>query len=173
MDGTFDAVPGITLQLYTIHSGIVGTDKFLPCVYACMMHKNKESYITLFNCVKKAVKTQYNKLLELLFVAVDFEKAAISAIKECFKGAAISGCLFHFSQILWRRLQSIGLQSTYQTKDEQELRSSFHSLIALAFVPVEDIEKVFDDVVDSCDERVLEKYDTGNVNSLDEYFPHM
>ncbi|XP_031339776.1 uncharacterized protein LOC116168214 [Photinus pyralis] len=154
IDGTFSTVPNIAYQLYTIHCDFF--NKFLPCVYSLMSSKDEQSYKVLFEAVKDEVKQRTGKELCPEYVASDFEAAAINAVKACFPQAKLAGCLFHFSQILWRRVQKIPhLKEAYNKIEEKDLRSGFHSLVALSFVPESDIQKVFDDLVDAIDSRLL------------------
>ena len=50
-------------------------------------------------------------------VVSDFEAALWSAVKAVFPGVAQRGCTFHFSQAVWRNVQSVGLQSAYAKDD--------------------------------------------------------
>ena len=63
----------------------------------------------------------------------------------------IIGCLFHFSQALWRQVQSNGLSTKY--KEDEYFRLNVKKLIALAFVPVEDVVTVFDLVAQQLDDN--------------------
>lgn len=67
---------------------------------------------------------------------MDFEQAAIGAARSTFTGAQIKGCLFHFSQAIWRKVQNIGLAPIYEDGDVKKL---VKSLGALAFVRFEDL----------------------------------
>jgi len=40
-----------------------------------------------------------------------------SAVREVFPGVAQPGCAFHYSQVMWRNVQSVGLQSAYTTDE--------------------------------------------------------
>ena len=52
------------------------------------------------------------------------------------------GCLFHFGQSVWRQIQAKGLAKKYQ--GEENFRLSVKKLLALAFVPINDIFTGFD-----------------------------
>ena len=45
----------------------------------------------------------------------DFGKGVIRAFQEAFPGLNCTGCFFHLSQSVWRRIQAAGLQLDYQT----------------------------------------------------------
>ncbi|XP_061188126.1 uncharacterized protein LOC133196226 [Saccostrea echinata] len=64
---------------------------------------------------------------------VDFEKGAWKAIREEFPNTLIKGCAFHFGQAVWRKVQELGLRTTY-TKRGAEYRY-IRSLMALPFLP--------------------------------------
>jgi hypothetical protein len=46
-------------------------------------------------------------------IIIDFEAAAISAFVSNF-GVEICGCFFHFTQIIWRKLQADGQVIQYR-----------------------------------------------------------
>lgn len=67
---------------------------------------------------------------------------------------------FHFGQCIWRNIQNLGFKKKYQE------HSSFHlkvrKLIALAFVPVLDVIKAYEtmvDVFDDDDETFLDYFE--------------
>jgi len=43
-------------------------------------------------------------------VVSDFERALWAAVREVLPGVVQRGCAFHFSQAIWRNIQSVGLQ---------------------------------------------------------------
>ena len=55
---------------------------------------------------------------------------------------SLLGCLFHFGQCVWRHVQNNGLSKKYQEDDD--FRSDIKKLIALAYLPIDDIIKGFD-----------------------------
>ena len=55
--------------------------------------------------------------------------------------AVISGCFFHLSQNIWRKIQSEGLTVQYQADGEFQIK--LRMLMGLAFVPEQDVPNCF------------------------------
>lgn len=51
------------------------------------------------------------------------------------------GCLFHYNQSIYRRIQSLGLAKAYSEDDS--VRSCCRKLMALPFLPVQEVETSF------------------------------
>jgi hypothetical protein len=75
---------------------------------------------------------------------MDFEKAAINAVQDVYPDAKIQGCLYHLSQNIYRKVQSLGLQERYQTDAEFSLL--MRMIPALAFVPIDEVINVFEEL---------------------------
>ena len=76
-----------------------------------------------------------------LKVLTDFELAAINAFREEFPEAELSGCYFHLSQSIVRKVGELGLKNQFE--NDQNLNVLVKSLAALSFVPIEDVNEVF------------------------------
>lgn len=75
-------------------------------------------------------------------IMTDFERASINAFGEHFPDAILTGCFFHFGQCIWRRLQQFSdLQKQY--KENADFAFKITKLIALSFVPPEDVVDAF------------------------------
>ena len=72
---------------------------------------------------------------------LDFERAAINAFEEAFV-AVVSGRFFHFSQNVYRKIQSLGLTSRYI--EDPGFALNIKMLPSLAFVPKNDVCDCFD-----------------------------
>ncbi|XP_057334184.1 uncharacterized protein LOC130673240 [Microplitis mediator] len=83
-DGTFNSVPLIFKQLYTIH-GMYG-DKVLPLVYILAPNKSEKIYSRALSVIKNRQKN-----LKPQRVMVDFERAFINAFKSKFPECIITG----------------------------------------------------------------------------------
>lgn len=139
-DGTFRSVPSIFCQLYTIHG--LKNNKSLPLVYILAPDKSEKTYLEVLKQLKIL-----NKNLKPKWLMMDFELAFINAFRAKFSKTAISGCLFHFGQCLWRRIQSCGLQRKYNTDPQFSL--NIKKLMALAFVPEDDVIFAYDALINS------------------------
>jgi len=63
----------------------------------------------------------------------------ISALQQTLPHANIMGCYFHFTQSLWRKVQSMGLVRSY--RESSELRLTIRRCAALAFMKPEDMDE--------------------------------
>jgi hypothetical protein len=68
----------------------------------------------------------------------DFEKAAVNVFTEEFPNSRLQGCFFHFSQAIYRHVQSAELQASYAANPEFALM--LRHLPALAFVPIQNVQ---------------------------------
>lgn len=78
---------------------------------------------------------------------IDFESAFMTAFTSCFSDANMSACFFHFTQSLWRNVQSGGLQKLYNNNVRFAL--NIKMLMTLAFVPVQDVCDEFTELIQS------------------------
>lgn len=134
-DGTFRVAPNGFEQLYTIH-GFVNNEVF-PAIYALLSERTEQAYEQLLHEI-----LLLHAGLDPVSVLFDFELAAIRAFQSTFPGTTITGCMFHFGQCIWRKLQSEGLSERY--RDEPEFALLVKRLLALAFIPTDDVMRVFE-----------------------------
>ena len=139
INGAFKTAPELFFQLYTIHS--CTTNRVLPCIYALLPNKQQATYTIFFKILKQLQHTLASKNL-----TVDFEIAVLNAIDTSFSGTNKKGCFFHFSQAIFQKIQSLGLQNRY--KEEEHFAHKVHMLAALAFVPLLDVIDAFKSVAD-------------------------
>ncbi|XP_071804818.1 uncharacterized protein [Asterias amurensis] len=94
---------------------------------------------------KKILKTFKRKLppggQNLAEVVVDFEKAVWSAVRRVFPHVAVKGCLFHWTQAVWRQCQALGLVVPF--KSNAGVHTFIKKLMALPFLPSEHIPEAF------------------------------
>ncbi len=135
IDGTFDAVPLIYTQLFTIHARLPG-GKIIPCVYVFLPNKTQVSYTETLRQVHTL-----NPNLNPHTVLIDFELAIKNALETVFPGVIMKGCYFHFTRNIWKRIQSNGLHERYQ--HDHGFVTDVRMIAALAFVPENDVDRVY------------------------------
>ena len=87
-----------------------------PLVYFLLPGKTQEAYNTSFILLREAAQ---NIGLEVdpQRVLTDYELALQQSIAISFPQAEKKGCLFHYSQAIWRKVQSLGLQKLFEFLD--------------------------------------------------------
>ncbi len=101
MDGTFDAVPALFAQLYTLH--VFKEDKLLPVVYCLLPDKTTATYNNMFRHIHNECVARGLQLDPATFLT-DFESGIMPAIAAEFPNATHRGCYFHFTQAIWRQV---------------------------------------------------------------------
>ena len=100
-DGTFDSVPPLFTQMYTIH--VMHCDTSFPIAFALMEDKTARAYEIVFNALK-------NSMVVIRTFMGDFERGSRNAIKIVCAGVLLKGCWFHYTQAIMRRVKKVGLQ---------------------------------------------------------------
>ena len=129
-------------QLYTIHGQKNGFT--VPCVFALLPNKRKETYIRLFTQIKSWLGE--DQQLDFSFLS-DFEQGAYLAVPEVFPGVDYEGCFFHMSKRLDFHVKQLGLTRKYT--EDLVFRIRVKKLAALAFIPVADLIPTFERLAQS------------------------
>ena len=134
-DATFSVVPLLFYQLFTI---FFSTDETVFPGLSCLMSSKKQM--------------KYGKILEWLInkcpllapdiCISDFETAIQNSFSVAFPFANAQGCLFHFAQKIWQRVQKLGLTSVF--KNNLLFRNWIHMVMALPFLPPQKICEGFE-----------------------------
>ncbi|CAF1558470.1 unnamed protein product [Rotaria magnacalcarata] len=94
----------------------------------------------------------------------DFEPALEKAIKIEFNDNTVQkGCFFHFTQSIYRQIQSLGLSSAYL--NNLVFRSVTRQLMALALVPEELVPSLFSNLIQEVDD-----YERDELAGIFKYF---
>ena len=64
--------------------------------------------------VLDALKLLLPGVPEIRGIVIDYQSAIWPAVQEIFPDAHINGCLFHWNQTFWRKVQNFGLQTETQ-----------------------------------------------------------
>lgn len=103
----------------------------VPVIFA-LLPKTQNTYTRLFRLLQNKIPNFSPKLFK-----IDFEVAAINAIKEIFPTAKVTGCFFHYSQAVWKKAKNLGFTET-------EAQKRFIGLcVALAHLPSECIPEAW------------------------------
>lgn len=135
-DGTFKVVPNQFFQLYSIHFAFGSGINPAAC-YCLLNNKTAESYGTVLRELHNLIPLAAPKT-----ILVDFERAAINAFSLMFPTATVSGCYFHLTQSVVRKVVEVGLKVQYEHDDN--VRGYVRCLSALAFVPPADVIEAFE-----------------------------
>ena len=144
-DGTFETVPTLFTQLYTIHCLAGGPNPFanghlLTCIYGLLPNKKATNHTKMWKVINEACPNSQPN-----FLFVDFEQAVINSFKSIWPLTQVKACFFHLSQVVFRKIQSLGLQQQYQ--NNPEFAVTMRMLPALAFAPPELVGWSFDHLV--------------------------
>ena len=81
-------------------------------------------------------------------ISVDYERAAINAVRIVYRDSDDYGCFFHLSKNMYERAQENGLSPLYLA--DQLFRTNIRMICTMAFVPVADIDQCFDELSQHC-----------------------
>lgn len=129
MDGTFKISPRLFTQLFTLH--IIYMGFFIPVVYALLKDKSGNTYYQMFEALRRKMAT-LNLIFNPASFMLDFESGILNSLRQHFPNTTIKGCNFHFTQAVWRKVQSLGLVTHYKAGIPRRI---IKSLMALPFVP--------------------------------------
>ena len=115
--------------------------KFVLCVFAILPSK-AEIVDELFTMVCNAVRNNNGNDADGFLV--DFETAAIHAIRNLLPETDVSTCFFHLSSNLWKHIQRAELQGRYINDPSFGLQ--LRMIAGLAFVLPQDVVNSFDEL---------------------------
>ena len=89
-DGTFEMCPDTAYQLYTLHRFYEG--EAAPLVWALLPNKTQATYEKLFKAIHDAMVATFGDTVSEDTFLVDYELAAIQALRVVFQYAMLKGC---------------------------------------------------------------------------------
>jgi hypothetical protein len=133
IDGTFWSVPNAFTQLITISGCFFG--KKFALVYCLLSSKQESLYKQVFNKLTELIDFNIKNII------IDFESGLKNALNFCFPNSKIYGCSFHYSQAVWRKLQSLGLTSQYN--NDKEFKKTIKNILNLIYLFLEKVNETF------------------------------
>jgi len=117
----------------------------------------------MFAALRAALIAAFGDVGRMKTFVVDFELAAVNAIRDVFPETSVKGCTFHFRQALMRRIQSEGLKAVYEASSAYPaVREWMRQIMAMTILPVFAIPLAWNDLkcppptgVPSVDTRTL------------------
>ena len=108
----------------------------VPLLFVLMSGKKKSDYKGVMRVVKDLLPT-----LSLQEIVLDYEMAMWKAVNSVFPTVPIRGCAFHWGQAVWRKVQDLGLQTSYM--EREETYNFCKKLMALPYLPSDSIPGLF------------------------------
>ena len=103
IDGTFKLCRQPFTQLLTINAFVKYEDhaKQVPLLFVLMSGRKKNDYCKVFKQLLEILQSAPAATL----ITVDFEKAVWAALRQVIPQAKLQGCVFHWTQALWREVR--------------------------------------------------------------------
>ena len=157
MDGTFYSSPAYFAQVYSIHALLNG--HMTPLVYALLPNKSQDTYERFLTLLQDRA-FEKNVPLNPETIMMDYEMAAWRASEKVFN-VSVKGCFFHYTQCVWRKVQSVSLVNEF--RDNDDIKRLVRRAAALPLVPVNKVEDAWFETLEECEE------DSQNVLKFKDY----
>ena len=129
-------------QLFIV--GAMIGDLWVPLIFGLLPGFATEDYSVFFTLIKETVAENVKSTgFKFKKVLCDYELSIHNALKECFGGETeIRGCNFHYSQCIFRKVQSLGMQREYLTA-RSKVRIFSKMAISLSHVPPSRLKEAY------------------------------
>ena len=138
MDGTFAVVHAPFAQLFSIHCFVKGDMclKQVPLAFVLMSRRKTKDYVAVLSALR-AILPRIN----VRSVTSDFERGLWRAVATVFPEVIQHGCTFHWTQAVYRKIQSLGLAPDYV--NNRDVHKICRQLMALPLLPASEIPRQF------------------------------
>ncbi|XP_068707730.1 uncharacterized protein [Montipora foliosa] len=122
-------------------------------MHLCELKTMPNKYLFVFVLMPGRKKKDYREVLKTILdllpiapnvqqVTLDFEKAMWAALRMIQPDVQIKGCVFHWTQALWRKIQELGMQQQYIS--DKGTYVYLRKIMALPFLPESEIMPMFE-----------------------------
>lgn len=139
MDGAFDVATALFAKVCTIH--VLLENQTIPCVYAIFISDTLQSYIEFFEQLKTLRPN-----LSPVSIMLDFDETMFRAVRVAFPNSELKGSFFHLRQDIFQKVQKHSLHQLH--KDNVEVTAQSRMLLAIAFLPVDDVVSAFEELTE-------------------------
>ena len=133
-------------------------------MYILLQRKNRRSYEEMLEMIVEQCRDRLQKSLKIDKIIIDFELAVCKAVQRIFPECQISFCHFHFCQAIYRRVQKLNLFTSFA--NDPTIYAQVRILMALAYLPPNDIDLVFSKLNDNASEMVKPLMEYMNKNFI-------
>ena len=125
-------------QLFSIHAFVRSDSciKQVPLMFVIMSGRRKRDYKNVLKAIKSLLPS-----CALKTITLDFEAAMWQAASDVFPNVKLLGCVFHWAQAVWHKIQAVGLQGAYT--NDTSTHSYLSKLLSLPYLPHEHINLAF------------------------------
>ena len=139
-DGTFKIAPSLWTQVFII-SAQVDTDVFVPCCYAMLPDKTRDSYNSLFSMLKECLSRR-GLIMSAQFFMSDFELNIKNSFMEFFPQTEVKGCVFHFAKAVVGQVHKRGFKQDFSDVRKNGAFCGFiRAILGLPYVPLERLKE--------------------------------
>ena len=140
VDGTFKIAPTNWSQIFILMAKY--DDKFVPICFGFLPNKTEISYKIFFTMIQLELEKR-NIQCSMKKMMVDFEIGIQKAILSVFD-VEILGCFFHFSQCLWKKVQSGSMSTLYEQDDK--FRDFIRACISLPMLKLDELQDAIEEL---------------------------
>ena len=135
LDGTFKACPVLWGQLMIVMAKV--GPFWIPVSYGLLPDKEKDTYFIFLEMMIHYIEDICKLKFQVVKVVLDYELAVAQAVSRVW-GAIIRGCLFHFSQAVFRFCQTNQMVVLFSRN--REFRDFVKMVFGLAHIPLKDLD---------------------------------